>query len=147
MPHQPRNRPHPVASLKQKTLSLFPWNKEEKKLTQLLAIRCVDTSAVQNLDIVRDSRRDSRRKVGPHISMCFLSLTSSGNFSCADGPHGLVRDDDLAVYIILATAQTQFLSHKPPVSLFQNLYDGLELGFADFLCLTGFTFLESFANA
>jgi len=64
--------------------------------TQFLAVGGRNASAVQNLNVVGDSRGNCFGEVRAHIGVSFLCLSRSGDFASTDGPDGFVGNNDFA---------------------------------------------------
>jgi len=73
------------------------WWIQFSQLTELFAVGGSNTASVQNLDIVGNGCRDGLGNVAPDFGMGLLCLGGGGDLACADGPNGLVGNDDLAI--------------------------------------------------
>jgi hypothetical protein len=72
----------------------------ERRLTELLAVRSSNTTAVQDLDLVGHGGRDDFREVSADVGVSLLCLSAGGNLAGTDSPYWLVRYYDLAVNVL-----------------------------------------------
>lgn len=70
------------------------------RLTELLAVRGGDTTAVQDLDVVGHGRSDSFRKISANVDVSLLCLSTGGNLAGTDSPYWLVRNYDFAINVL-----------------------------------------------
>ena len=80
--------------------------------------------------------------------MGLLRLCGSGDLACADRPHGLVRNHDVAARRHSSRTSRHQGDNVPPVRrVLENVDDSLEL-FVDYLCrISCFPFREGFSDA
>jgi hypothetical protein len=69
----------------------------KRKRTEFFAVGRGDTATINDAGALRYCGRHSRGEIPSRISVHLLGLCGGGDFSCADCPNGLVRDDDAAV--------------------------------------------------
>jgi hypothetical protein len=65
-------------------------------LTQFLAILSANTTAVDDPDVVGDSRSNGLGKVRANVYMCFLCLSGGCDFPSTNSPNWLISNDDVA---------------------------------------------------
>jgi hypothetical protein len=75
----------------------------EGGLTELLAVRSGDTTAVQDLDLVGHGGGNGFREVSADVGVSLLCLSAGGNLSGSDSPYWLIRDYDLPVNLLSET--------------------------------------------
>lgn len=70
------------------------------RLTQLDAVSSGNATTVENPGALRNLGRYSFSQESSDVGMGLLGLGSSSNFSCPNGPHGLIRNNDFARDIV-----------------------------------------------
>jgi len=100
-------------------------------LREFLAIRSGHRAAINDPCGLRSAKGHLRLQEVTDLVMSFLRLFSSGDLACADRPHGLVRNHDVAA---------------PVRRILESIRDSLELGENHFCRFPCFPLFESFPN-
>ena len=74
------------------------WKKKESQqpLTQFLAIFTGNTTAVDDPDVVSDSRRNRLAEVCTNVHMCLLGLIGCCDLSSTNSPNWFISNHDFA---------------------------------------------------